>query len=125
LLGEAVEGGARRMNSGRNALAIVGAESLVTAGYVQNGRIELLAEGFGEGFAEPFQARGWRSILKGNHDHGAAGVSSAIWGSVRGGRVLGAKRCAEKQRDQRDENEGEDRGAFHDKLIISASAAAA
>ena len=44
------------MNSGRNALAIIGAEALVAAGYVQNWRIELLVEGFGEGFAEPFEA---------------------------------------------------------------------
>jgi hypothetical protein len=79
------------MNAGRNALAIIGAEALVTAGYVQNRRVELLVEDFGEGFAEPFQARGWRSILKGNHDHGAADDSEAVRSSVGGGSVLGAK----------------------------------
>src|ERR1700676_4767070 len=111
------------MNSGRNALAIVGAEALVTAGYVENGRIELLVEGFGEGFAEPFQAGGWRSIFKGNHDHGTADDGSAVRSSVGDGRVLGAKWRREKQREQRYEDE--DSGVFHDKLIISARAAAA
>ena len=111
------------MNAGRNALAIVGSESFVTAGYVQDRRIELLVEGLGEGFAEPFQAWCWRSILKGNHDHGAADCRAGFQSSIGGDSVLGAKRRTEKQRDQRDESE--DSGAFHDKLIISASAAAA
>jgi hypothetical protein len=39
------------------------------------------------------------------------------------GSVLGAKRLAQKQRDQKDESE--DSGGFHDKVIISASAAVA
>src|SRR5271157_5421946 len=99
------------MNTGRNALAIVGSEPLVTAGNVQHRRIELLVEGFRKGFTEPFQARCRRRILEGNHDHGPADHSS-----VGGGVVLGAKRRAEKQRNQK----GENRGAFHDKLIISA-----
>jgi hypothetical protein len=109
------------MNSGGNALAIVCVEALVTAGYVKDGRIELLVEGFGKGFAEPLQAWGWGSILKGNHDHGAADCGVAVQSLSGGGSVLGAKRRAQKQRDQKDDNSS----AFHDKLIISASAAAA
>src|SRR6266404_7244258 len=80
-------------------------------------------EGFEKGFSEPFQARGWRSILEGNHDHSPADYGVAVQSLAGGGSVLGAKRRAKKQRDQRDESE--DSGAFHDKLIISASAAAA
>ena len=117
LLGEAVEGGARSMNAGRNALAIVGAEPLVAAGDVENGRIELLVEGFGKRFAEPFQTRSRRSILEGNHDQGVADDDAAGYGSSGGGAVLGAQRRAEKQRNHKDENSG----AFHDKLIISAA----
>ena len=81
----------------------------------------MLVEGFGKRFAEPFQAWGRRSILEGNHDHSLADLSLA-WHSLAddswtgGGSVLGAKRRAEKQRNQKDENGG----AFHDKLIISA-----
>jgi len=116
LLGEAVEGGARRVNAGRNALAIAGAESLVPAGYVENRRIELRVEGFGKRFAEPFQARGRRIILEGNHDHGLAEDALA-----QSGRALGAKRGAEKQRNQTNENSG----VFHDRLIIAADAATA
>src|SRR5271157_2368445 len=104
------------MNTGRNALAIVGSEPLVTAGNVQHRRIELLVEGFGKGFTEPFQARCRRRILEGNHDHGPADHDAADHSSVGGGVVLGAKCRAEKQRNQK----GENRGAFHDKLIISA-----
>src|SRR5271157_873267 len=104
------------MNTGRNALAIVGSEPLVTAGNVQHRRIELLVEGFRKGFTEPFQARCRRRILEGNHDHGPADHDAADHSSVGGGVVLGAKRRAEKQRNQK----GENRGAFHDKLIISA-----
>src|SRR5258708_36990305 len=101
LFGEAVEGGARRMNAGRNALAIIGAEALVAAGYIEKRGIELLVEGFREGFAEPFQARGWRSILEGNDDHGAADDGAGVRRSAGGGRGLRAKRWAEGQRDHR------------------------
>jgi len=48
LLGEAVEGGTRRMNAGGETLAIVGAEALVAAGDVEDRRIQLLVEGFGK-----------------------------------------------------------------------------
>src|SRR5208337_3637908 len=58
LLSETVERGTRSVHAGWNALSIVGSEALVTAGYVQNGRIELLVEGFRERFAEPFQTWG-------------------------------------------------------------------
>jgi hypothetical protein len=87
------------MNAGGNSLAIIGAETLVAPSHVQNGRIELLVKGFGKGFAEPFQARGWRSILEGNHDHGPANDGGAIRSSVGDGSVLGAKRRTAEQRD--------------------------
>ena len=72
LLSQPVEGGARCMNASRNALAIVGSQAFVTAGYVQNRRIELLMEGFWKRLAKPFQARRGRSIFEGNYDHGVA-----------------------------------------------------
>src|ERR1035437_9901370 len=114
LLGEAVEGGARSMNAGRNALTIIGPESLVTAGQVQDRRIKLLVESFGKRFAEPFQARRGRSILERNHNHGVTDDDAADRTPSGSGAVLGKKRRAEKQANHKDE----DSGAFHDKLII-------
>jgi hypothetical protein len=76
----------------------------------------LLAEGFGKGFTEPFQARRRRSILEGKHDHGVSEYGLAADTAAGSGNVLGAKRRAEEQRNHKDENGG----AFHDNLIISA-----
>src|SRR5208282_5318468 len=115
LLGEAIEGGARSMNASRNALPIVGSQALVTAGYVQNRRIELLVEGYWKRIAKPFQSRRGRNVLEGNHDHGVADDDAADYSSTRDGGVLSAQRGTEK-RNHKDENSG----AFHDKLIISA-----
>jgi hypothetical protein len=81
------------MHAGRNALAIIGAEPVVAAGYVQDRRIELLVKCFRERLAQPFQAGGRRKIFEGNYDHGSA----------RGGRsVLSVKRRAQKHPEQQD-----------------------
>ena len=109
------------MNPRRNALAIIGAQALVTASNIQNRRIELLVEGFWKGFTEPFQVWRRRSILEGNHDHGVSEYGLAEYGlaadtAAGSGNVLGAKRRAEKQRNHKDENSG----ACHHKSIISA-----
>ncbi len=111
LLGEAVEGGTRRMNAGGETLAIVGAEALVAAGDVEDRRIQLLVEGFGEGFADPFETGRRRVVFEGDHDQGSSGGN---WAG-RGG-ILGAERRAEEEAPDHDENSG----AFHGNSIISA-----
>jgi hypothetical protein len=84
------------MHTGRNALAIVGAEPLVPTRYVENGRTELLVEGFGEGFPEPFQTRRWRSIFEGNYNQRVTDIDLADCGASRRGALLGTKRLGEK-----------------------------
>ena len=93
-------------------MTIASAESLLPAGNVEHRRIQSLMEGFRERFAKPFQARSRREIFEGNYDHGSGDHSST---DRRDGGVLGAKQRADKQRRQKDENNG----AFHDQLIIS------
>jgi hypothetical protein len=100
------------VNARGNALAIVSSQALVTAGYVQDWRIELLVECLREGFTEPLEA--WRrgSIFEGDYDHGSPGL-----GSSGSGGILGAERKAAEQGNDK----GENNGAFHDKSIISAA----
>ena len=110
LLGEAVEGGARRMHARRDALAIVGAQPLVAAGNVENRRIELPAEGCWKRFAEPFQSGRGRSILEGNHDQGAADDAADY---VRPEAVASWARSAAQKSSETSNDENS--GAFHDK----------
>ena len=86
LLGDAIDGRARRQNRRRNSRVVEGVIAIVAAGDIEVRRAHPLRQHFGERFSNPFQPRRAGLVLEG-HDHQGLGAGKRLSASGNAGQA--------------------------------------